>query len=544
MPPSAVPSKCRHGSSRDIPLRACRGLRSREEKPNLGWRRALECLDRKRDVNLAQYDRRHRELHRAIKELEKIVPSCHSREAAATVRVSLRRELASAENSASLDVAPSYSRGRDETSRTGPNALLEPAQPDFLCSALNETKLEPTFGLRGKMDEFRRLKVTYPTAPPRELADFQVFAETVAARRQDEPDSEDRGEDNREDTGDDCRRSRHSALMNFEDSRVRRPGGRPSAGSRWDETSNSSCTSSDPSSQDIRRRSHRRGKEKNQDHSAGSAFPSRLLAPEQPPAPSLPRPQHIVLPTVHRPAPSEPASEKPSTLLSEISFRPNQREGVNRKCYASLDTKGLMKVPTIPFDTADGNSQINLVNSTAFWIPGWHKPLMRHVLNSVSHHYLAQVTRTKQMVRDAFARAEADERSGKPERQILEGILRALCLGLNPFSPNQALQQLQTLEVPEKISFADFLSELHIAVMNIKSLALVPPDDSTVKVVVKASIDDQFATLAASILAGRIRSAIPSSIIEGLLDSLGDLTLTRAPAIVATRFSKDSRGRD
>ena len=203
-----------------------------------------------------------------------------------------------------------------------------------------------------------------------------------------------------------------------------------------------------------------------------------------------------------------------------------------------------MKVPTIPFDTADGNSQINLVNSTAFWIPGWHKPLMRHILNSVSHHYLAQVTRTKQMVRDTFARAEADKRSGKPERQVLEGILRALCLRLNPSSPNQVLQQLQTFEVPEKISFANFLSESRIAVINVKSLALVPPNDSTVQVVVKASIDDQFATLAASVLAGRTRSAIPSSIIEGLLDSLGDLTLTRTPATVATRFSKDSRGRD
>ena len=169
---------------------------------------------------------------------------------------------------------------------------------------------------------------------------------------------------------------------------------------------------------------------------------------------------------------------------------------------------------------------------------------MRHVLNSVSHHYLAQVTRMKQVVRDAFARAEADERSGKPERQVLEGILRALCLRLNPSSPNQALQHLQTFEVPEKISFADFLSELRIAMMNVKSLALVPPDDSTVQVVVKASIDDQLATLAASIRTGRTRSAIPSSIIEDLLDSLGDLTLTRTPAIVATRFSKDSRGRD
>ena len=71
-----------------------------------------------------------------------------------------------------------------------------------------------------------------------------------------------------------------------------------------------------------------------------------------------------------------------------------------------------------------------------FLIPGWHKPLRCHVLNSVSHHYPAQVTRTKQMVRHALARAEADERSGQPGRQVLEGILRALCLGLSLSTPH------------------------------------------------------------------------------------------------------------
>ena len=221
-----------------------------------------------------------------------------------------------------------------------------------------------------------------------------------------------------------------------------------------------------------------------------------------------------------------------------------------------------MKLPTIPFDTADGHSQMNLINFTAslkeavaqirglgkdfvedgFWIPGWHKPLMRHVLNSVSHHYPAQVTGTKQMVRDAFARAEADERSGQFGRQVLEGILRALRLGLSPSTPHQALKQLQTFKVPEQISFADFLSELRIAVMNVKDVALVPPDDSTMQVAVKASIDGQFAILAASIFAGRNRSAIPFGSVEELLDLLGDLAMNRTPATVATKFGPRTAG--
>ncbi|CAN0030228.1 unnamed protein product, partial [Ascophyllum nodosum] len=116
---------------------------------------------------------------------------------------------------------------------------------------------------------------------------------------------------------------------------------------------------------DNRRRSHRRRKGKNRDSSADSSSPSRSPAPEQLPAPSLPRLQQVAFPTVHHPTPNEPASEKSSVFLSEISSRPSQREDVNRKCHASLDTKGLMKLPSIPFDIADGNSQMNLVNFTA-----------------------------------------------------------------------------------------------------------------------------------------------------------------------------------
>ena len=108
-----------------------------------------------------------------FKELKEDVPSCRSREAAATARISLLRELASAWNSAGLDLAPSYSRGRDETSCTGPNVPLELAQPDFACSASDKTKkLESTFELHGEMDEFRRLKVMYPTASARERTEF------------------------------------------------------------------------------------------------------------------------------------------------------------------------------------------------------------------------------------------------------------------------------------------------------------------------------------------------------------------------------------
>ena len=59
---------------------------------------------------------------------------------------------------------------------------------------------------------------------------------------------------------------------------------------------------------------------------------------------------------------------------------------------------------------------------------------------------------------------------------------------------------------------------------------------------VKASIDDQFATLATSIFAGRNRSAVPFGSVEELLDSLGDLTMNRTPATAATGLGPRKAG--
>ena len=62
------------------------------------------------------------------------------------------------------------------------------------------------------------------------------------------------------------------------------------------------------------------------------------------------------------------------------------------------------------------------------------------------------------------------------------------------------------------------------------------------QVAVKASIDDQFATLATSIFAGRNRSANPFGSAEELLDSLGDLTMNRTLTTVAARFGPRTAG--
>ena len=78
--------------------------------------------------------------------------------------------------------------------------------------------------------------------------------------------------------------------------------------------------------------------------------------------------------------------------------------------------------------------------------------------------------------------------------------------------------------------------------MNVKDVALVPPDDSTMQVAVKASIVDRFATLAASIFAGRNRSTIPFGSVEELLDFLEGFTMNRTPTTAATSLGRRKTG--
>ena len=138
------------------------------------------------------------------------------------------------------------------------------------------------------------------------------------------------------------------------------------------------------------------------------------------------------------------------------------------------------------------------------------------------------------------SRSRREERSNR--KTSFGGDTTCLCLGLSPSTAHQALQQLQTFEVPEKASFADFLSDLRIAEINVKDVELVTLDDSTMQVAVKASIHDQFATLADTIFAGRNPSAIPLGSAEELFDFLEDLTMSRTPATAATRLGSRKAG--
>ena len=89
--------------------------------------------------------------------------------------------------------------------------------------------------------------------------------------------------------------------------------------------------------------------------------------------------------------------------------------------------------------------------------------------------------------------------------------------GTQPFYIVPSAAAAADLEGPEKTLFADFLSELRIAVINVKDLALVPPDDGTMQEAAKDRIDGQFAVLTTSTSAGRTRSALLSVWIKDLL---------------------------
>ena len=243
------------------------GFATETDKVNLDERRAVEHLNRKRDVSFAEHDLRHGDLERAVKELKESVLSCRSRAVATKARVSQLRELVSVRNSArspEVGTTPSKCRSRDEASRTELDAPLEPALLNFAYRTSDKIyRFKPTSGLCGRMEEFRRLKVISPNAFSREFAEFQAFAKAVTGYRENTGDgygSEGRrGGDNREDSGDDKQPRRQSSRKDSKDSHERSPRDRPSLGPKWEEKSYScrNCSSSNYSRRENRRPSHR-----------------------------------------------------------------------------------------------------------------------------------------------------------------------------------------------------------------------------------------------------------------------------------------------
>ena len=117
----------------------------------------------------------------------------------------LARELASAGNSASLDVAPSYSRGRDETSRIGPNETSDSSCTSSYRSRRDRRRRSPRCRKEKTQDrsaesaspsrlpapeqppfsEFRKFRESHPDMFVHKFADFKLYfdAKQAAAKR-------------------------------------------------------------------------------------------------------------------------------------------------------------------------------------------------------------------------------------------------------------------------------------------------------------------------------------------------------------------------
>ena len=324
-------------------------LDRKQERLRLEMRQTWDSFDQKQVLKLEREEKDILDAEEKVRGLGEDYRKYHNREVAAEAR------LRQSSNHFFNDARPSA-------------APVSPAFPDTL-------KADPSYlqGMNTEVSEHRKLRESYPHLSVKAFADFKFYlkAKREAAKRCEGVNRPGRGwlaqgsvrcEDPPRDGK--CDRSRGERRHRRKDSRERRPPARPSAGPRWEENSDSFCSSSDFSRRDNRRRSHRRERENIRDSSSESASPARPTAPIQPSASPLQRSQHFALPSVYHPVPSEPASKNSSTRLPGVSSRPNQGEDVSRKCYASVDTKGLMKLTTIPFDIADGNFQMKPVNFT------------------------------------------------------------------------------------------------------------------------------------------------------------------------------------
>ena len=81
-----------------------------------------------------------------------------------------------------------------------------------------------------------------------------------------------------------------------------------------------------------------------------------------------------------------------------------------------------------------------------------------------------------------------------------------------------------------------YQGELRLLVSNFGCSGQVAPDDGTMQLATKTSIDDQFASLGAQIFSGRNVRTVPFSDVDELLAALDDLSLNQTVASHSTRI--------
>lgn len=175
------------------------------------------------------------------------------------------------------------------------------------------------------------------------------------------------------------------------------------------------------------------------------------------------------------------------------------------------------------------------------WTRGWEKALEIHILKSVRVSG-PQSSEVKNLVTDAFIQGKKLSENNKGEPAAFEHIMHtARALLFTSDFASAVMQTLQDFVVdPATTFFALYTAKFRMLVSNARCVEPFAsedepfaPEDGTMQLAIKTSIDDQYATW--SIFAGRNLLAFPFDNVDALMGTLEDLSLNQTPAAKSTR---------
>ena len=161
---------------------------------------------------------------------------------------------------------------------------------------------------------------------------------------------------------------------------------------------------------------------------------------------------------------------------------------------------------------------------------------VRHVLRVV-RSCAPQVPQVKPIITGAFSQGVHFLGMGQPGPDVPQHTFRSLCRGLSRATPAVVMQALQNSVVPEGTPFSGYLSELWIMVANVRCVGHLTPEDGTMQISIKTTLDDQFAGLSGLIFAGRNMRALPYDSVDELMGASEDLALNKTRATASVRLT-------
>ncbi|CAB1109405.1 unnamed protein product [Ectocarpus sp. CCAP 1310/34] len=225
--------------------------------------------------------------------------------------------------------------------------------------------------------------------------------------------------------------------------------------------------------------------------------------------------------------------------------------------YVTMNMKDWTRLPWIPLPDSPGElvyfkrrleDTVNDVflaveDYSGWWVPGWEKPVHRHLITSITRSMSPAPTMTfREKIDKIFSDTSKKMEERSTGRKALAFLTSALGRVVSSSLPEKLVYDLQTLAVPTGTPYGEYLTTLQGLVHSVRNLGIVTPQDNTIQLAVGESVSDQDSVLTACVFRGKELGVVTFDHIDTLMHEVRSFEAVEGGATTPTRRMAQVKG--